>query len=161
LARPEDTDEAGTGLVQQRRKAGGDAVSETVGTYIVQKGDSLSKIAAEVLGSAGRWREIAARNTDRVSPNGNVQVGVMLRIPGTTAGNLNAGGSNTTTRGTEARDPVGERTYTVKGGDTLSEIAAEQLGSARRVRELLKLNSGRIKDADDIRVGMNLMLPAR
>jgi nucleoid-associated protein YgaU len=51
-------------------------------------------------------------------------------------------------------------TYTVKAGDSLARIAQQQLGTTKRMQEILKLNPG-IKDADDIRAGMTLQLPAK
>jgi nucleoid-associated protein YgaU len=51
-------------------------------------------------------------------------------------------------------------TYTVKAGDSLARIAQQQLGTTKRMQEILKLNPG-IKDADDIRAGMTLQMPAK
>lgn len=47
--------------------------------------------------------------------------------------------------------------YTVKRGDTLSKIAAKQLGSAKRWREIAKLNN--IRDPKNVKVGRVLKLP--
>ena len=50
-------------------------------------------------------------------------------------------------------------TYTVKKGETIEEIAIEQLGSRARMRDLLVLNP-EIKDPKkDVREGMKLRLP--
>lgn len=49
------------------------------------------------------------------------------------------------------------RIYTVKAGDTLSSIAARELGSAKRWREIAKLN--RLSDPKDIKVGQRLKMP--
>jgi nucleoid-associated protein YgaU len=57
----------------------------------------------------------------------------------------------------ERRRPV--RTYVVKKGDTLSEIAARVLGSVRFVEDLLKANPG-LRDRNHLRVGQVLILPA-
>jgi LysM repeat protein len=48
-------------------------------TYVVAKGDVLSGIAARTLGSAGRWREIAALNP-KVDPD-RLFVGTVLALP--------------------------------------------------------------------------------
>ncbi len=68
---------------------------------------------------------------------------------------------NTST--TPAAQPAasGARTYTVQRGDTLGRIAQRELGTVRRMREIIDLNRDRIDDADDIRVGMTLRLPPR
>ncbi len=52
------------------------------GTYVVQSGDSLSKIAQRVWGVAARWPEIYNANVDVVGPNPNVlRIGAVLRLP--------------------------------------------------------------------------------
>ncbi|OQA05698.1 MAG: LysM domain/BON superfamily protein [bacterium ADurb.Bin374] len=50
------------------------------GTYIVQKGDTLGKIAKKLLGSSKRWREIAGANP-QINPN-RLEAGMSLSIPG-------------------------------------------------------------------------------
>ena len=53
-----------------------------------------------------------------------------------------------------------EKSYTVKGGDNLSDIAQEQLGDANRWKEIYKLNKDLIGDNPDlIQPGMKLKLP--
>lgn len=49
------------------------------------------------------------------------------------------------------------RTYTVRGGDTLSSIAQAQLGKASRWPELARLNG--IRDPRSLKVGQRLRLP--
>ncbi len=61
------------------------------------------------------------------------------------------------TRLAESKPTAGDKTYTVKKGDTLSEIAMNQLGTMKRANEIVKLNN--LKDAGDIRVGMTLKMP--
>jgi nucleoid-associated protein YgaU len=50
-------------------------------TYVVQAGDSLSKIAKELLGDAARWPEIFELNKDQIKDPNLIQVGQELRIP--------------------------------------------------------------------------------
>ncbi|MBF0546282.1 MAG: LysM peptidoglycan-binding domain-containing protein [Candidatus Riflebacteria bacterium] len=50
------------------------------GTYIIQKNDTLAKIAKKVLGSSKRWREIAKANP-KLNPN-KLVAGHKIRIPG-------------------------------------------------------------------------------
>lgn len=49
--------------------------------------------------------------------------------------------------------------YTVQQGDTLSKIAAKQLGDANRWREIYSLNTDKIKDPNRIYVGQVLRMP--
>lgn len=51
--------------------------------------------------------------------------------------------------------------YVVKRGDVLSTIAQRELGTVKRMDEILRLNSDKIKSADEIWVGLELKMPAR
>lgn len=59
---------------------------QTGGTYTVQRGDTLGKIAKRVLGSSQKWREIARANPS-VNPN-RLNVGETLVIPGAAPSNF-------------------------------------------------------------------------
>jgi nucleoid-associated protein YgaU len=50
-------------------------------TYVVQPGDSLSKIAKEILGDAARWPEIFELNKDQIKDPNLIHVGQELRLP--------------------------------------------------------------------------------
>ena len=52
-------------------------------------------------------------------------------------------------------------TYRVREGDTLSKIAKNRLGNARRWPEILRLNKGKIRDPDKLKVDMVITLPAK
>jgi nucleoid-associated protein YgaU len=60
---------------QQEEQAAGTRV------YVVQAGDSLSKIAKNLYGDAGRWPEIFEANKDQISDPNVIRVGQELRIP--------------------------------------------------------------------------------
>lgn len=132
--------------------------------YTVADGDSAYVIAKRFYGNGEQWKKIQAANPGRMGANGEVRVGVSLKIP-------DAG--PTATKATPARTekPVAEpsrtapapagRTYTVKKGDSLQAIAAKQLKSASRADEIMKLNPDQLNDANVIRVGMVLKLPAK
>ena len=57
-------------------QSGGEARS-----YIVQPGDSLSKIAKKFYGNANEWRKIFEANKDRISNPDMIQPGWALKIP--------------------------------------------------------------------------------
>jgi nucleoid-associated protein YgaU len=54
----------------------------------------------------------------------------------------------------------GGRTYTVKKGDTLSEIAQRELGAASRWKEIFEANRSILKNPDLIMPGQVLTLPS-
>ena len=53
-----------------------------------------------------------------------------------------------------------EKTYTVKSGDTLSEIAKRELGSANKYMEIFNANKDQLTDPDKIKPGQVLKIPA-
>jgi nucleoid-associated protein YgaU len=52
------------------------------------------------------------------------------------------------------------RSYTVKSGDTLSEIAKRELGSANKYMEIFDANRDQLSDPDKIKPGQVLKIPA-
>jgi hypothetical protein len=52
------------------------------------------------------------------------------------------------------------KTYAVKAGDTLSEIAKRELGSANRYTEIFNANRDQLTDPNKIRPGQVLKIPA-
>lgn len=94
-------------------------------TYRVRPGDSLWTIADRRLGDAGRWQELFDLNSGRVQSDGValtdpalVRPGWELTLPGDAAGHV------------------------VARGDTLSEIAEDELGSAAQWPALYERNKG-------------------
>ncbi|MCA0296567.1 MAG: LysM peptidoglycan-binding domain-containing protein [Actinobacteria bacterium] len=51
----------------------------------VERGDTLSELALDHLGAAGRWPRIAAANSDLIDDPDHIEVGWRLVIPGSTA----------------------------------------------------------------------------
>ena len=51
------------------------------------------------------------------------------------------------------------RTYTVKSGDTLSQIAKDHLGDAKAYMRIYELNRDQLSDPDKIKPGQILKLP--
>jgi nucleoid-associated protein YgaU len=51
------------------------------------------------------------------------------------------------------------KTYTVKSGDTLSQIAKEHLGNAGAYLKIFELNKDQLSDPDKIKPGQVLRLP--
>lgn len=53
------------------------------------------------------------------------------------------------------------KSYTVREGDSLWKVAADQLGDGSRYMEVAKLNADVLSDEDSLTVGMTLKMPAR
>ncbi len=56
-------------------------VEQVYQTYVVAKGDSLSKIAKRFYGSAGEWKRIFEANTDVLKDPNKIFPGQKLKIP--------------------------------------------------------------------------------
>ena len=59
------------------------------------------------------------------------------------------------------REAKQSRHYIVRQGDTLWNIAAEQLGNGSRYKEISNLNANVLKNENDITIGMRLCLPVQ
>ena len=116
----------GAGSSGSTSTGGGDTV------YTVKAGDTLSGIAAKY----GTTYQTLASYNGISNPN-KISVGQKIKIPG--------GGSG-----------GGTRTYTVKSGDSLWAIAANQLGNGNRYKEIKSLNG---LTSDTIYAGQVLKLP--
>lgn len=145
----------------------------------VGKNETLAIIAKRELGSSSRWPEIVALNPG-LDPK-RMKTGMMIKVPlkdGATAsapvappttpvaqvpgGNTSAPVADIALPPAPKADtpaPVSEKFYTVQSGDTLSDIARRQLGSASKVGELKAANADVLKGSDVIRSGMKLRIP--
>lgn len=126
------------------------------GTYTVRAGDTLSQIAERELGSSRRWSEIQALNGG-IDP-GSIYEGMVLRLP---SGSASAGSLRTIESPQSVDFPPKTSvagSYTVRPGDSLSQIAQDHLGGASRWKEIVAFNPG--IDPDRLIVGDKLRLPA-
>ena len=73
---------------------------------------------------------------------------VVADIKGTGGGAASGGGA-----------AQGQRTYTVKSGDTLSRIAKETLGDANAYMDIFNINKDQLSDPDKIKPGQVLKIP--
>ncbi|MEE9212130.1 MAG: LysM peptidoglycan-binding domain-containing protein [Phycisphaeraceae bacterium] len=145
----------------------GSAPAPTI--HYVKNGETLYDIAKRYYGDGNLWRIIARANRDRVSENGRVAVNVRLTVPNISRlathpdfepvddhGRLLATvpgprGSITTDRG--------GRFITVQPNQTLSELAAQYLGSSQRWPELLEANRDKLSDPTELGAGMTIRIP--
>lgn len=122
--------------------------------YTVRRGDSLWKIAQEQLGDGTRYVEIVALNETVLHGRPNfIDPGLVLSLPSDGAPNLDA-------------EPQGESTYVVEPGDTLWDIADEELGAGECYPEIFEASQAtvqsdgqRVTDPDLIRPGWELTVP--
>lgn len=122
------------------------------GTYTVRPGDTLSKIAGQLLGSTGRWREIYDANGNQISDPNLIYPGMRLTIPGYSP--------EPTAPTAPTYTPPGQGGYyTVRSGDTLSAIAGNLMGDASRWREIYDANRNRIRNPNMLQVGWVLRIP--
>ncbi len=140
-------------------------VDTTTTRYTVKPGDTLYELAAKVLGNGNRWRELREMNSGVVPADGTLRVGMRLVLPKSAEKTPEVAPKRSTEpkRATPERSPSrtadGPRYYVVKPGDTLGLIAQRELGTVRRTEDILKVNSSRIRDEDQIYIGMKLELP--
>lgn len=128
------------------------APSRSTRTYVVKSGDTLGEIARRELGTTARWPEIQALNGN-LDPK-RLRQGMKLTLPvGAATARVDAASP---VRAAGAVAANGGR-YAIRNGDTLSGIAASQLGDAGRWNELVALNPG--LDPERLRVGAVLVLP--
>jgi nucleoid-associated protein YgaU len=121
--------------------------------YVVRPNETLWRIARERLGDPRRWTEIADLNPHLADPD-FLDPGMVLRLPSTTS-----------PQHVEAR-ATGTTSYEVQPGDTLSEIALDELGDAGRYPEIAAASSDtvqpdgdRLSDPDHIEPGWILTIP--
>ncbi len=142
--------------------------------YTIAQGDSAFKIAKKFYGKGEYWKQLQAYNGDRIGKDGNLRVGVRVKIPDASKLGIKDAPATkqadkstkpTTKTETQQADKTSKpattaaRTYTVKKGDTLGQISQRELGTSKRVEEIVKLN--KLKSASSIREGMKLTLPAK
>ncbi|MCY3000511.1 MAG: LysM peptidoglycan-binding domain-containing protein [Planctomycetota bacterium] len=120
-------------------------------TYTVKQGDTLGGIAARELGSATRWTEIQKAN-DNLAPE-KLRVGMTINLPAS-SGKV---AKNDERKPSQPKRATGGRTYVVRNGDSLSRIAARELGEAGRWTEIRDMNPG--LDPNRLKVGASIQIP--
>lgn len=154
-------------------------------THTVVAGDTLSKISRKYYGDSKHWKRIATANQKVIGKNGEIKIGAKLTIPSDQVETPKSPATPKTTLGSTERAIASNEKktetkelpkallksskvasasaagrYTVKSGDTLSAIARRELGSIRRVKDLVELNKDQLGGNNDaVRVGMVLKLP--
>ena len=118
-------------------------------THVIASGDNFVTIAARYYGDPNAFDVLRRANPD-LDPT-RLRIGDTVIIPALD----------------DQREPIGHpkinadaKTHTVRGGQTLSDIAAERLGRSNLWREIYDLNRDVIgSDPGNLSVGMVLKLP--
>jgi len=135
------------------------------GEYVVRNGDTLESISQQFYGTSTLYPVIMKAN--KIDNGRDVLMGQKLIIPPRPAGGETAEESPRTPTPVavapkELSKPKlapGEETYVVEEGDTLGDIAARQLGSARQVGLLMKRNN--LTGEGQVHIGQVLIIPSR
>ncbi|MGW1521428.1 LysM peptidoglycan-binding domain-containing protein [Streptomyces sp. NPDC002287] len=146
--------------------AGAPSTAVTYTVRDLRPAESLWSIAQQTLGSGERWTDIAALNQGRTMADGTVfdaerpiQPGWVLTLPaGATipsAPATSAAGQGSASHG------AGQVPYTVRDGDSLSSIAADQLGDPDRHQEIFDLNQGQPLPGGDTFTNPDLIYPGQ
>lgn len=133
----------------------------------VAKGETLWSIAERYYGDGRVSFRLAEWNAGKVGASGTILPGVRLAIPsraeldGAVASGSGPGSSQTPVRkNPDPKPQTPARVYVVKKNDVLSTIAQRELGTVKRMDEILRLNRDKIDSPDEIWVGLELRLPA-
>jgi nucleoid-associated protein YgaU len=159
----------------QPRSGGGSWSGPTrhsaAGEHVVRPGDTYWSISEEYYGTGGYFKALIEHNRDDLHRARELAVGDVLSIPraddlvrdfpGLCPRERTFGQSGPATlQASMRRLPDGGRAYVVEEGDTLFNIARDELGRAARWVEIYDLNADVIgDDIDFLRPGTELVLP--
>ena len=143
------------------------------GTYEVQPNDNFWVISEKVYGTGAYFKALAEHNRPAAAGSNHLRVGETLSTPpvaqleqsypdlcpkASRREAVRTRASLVSTHGAYA----GGRAYQVQEGDTLYDIARNELGKASRWAEIYELNREALgKDFDYLTPGMRLTLPAK
>ncbi|MEX2212859.1 MAG: LysM peptidoglycan-binding domain-containing protein [Phycisphaeraceae bacterium] len=146
----------------------------SVRTVKVEAGDNLTRIAERYYRSEdpSYIKAVVEANRGQIRDADDIKAGMLLVMPeigATSVSNAtdnarntaNSAGTSNDRRATDSTPrAAATKTYTSQTGDTLSDIARKRLGDARRWMELHELNKASVPNANALREGIVLVLPA-
>lgn len=127
--------------------------------HTVQQGETLGKIAQHYLGDASLFLDIYNANRDDLRNPNDLRIGMVLNIP-LPAAPLSLQTLSPLGALVAAPAPsVSFTPYTVQRGESLSEIALNQLGDAERYMDIFHANTDQLKNPNALKSGMVLQIP--
>lgn len=117
--------------------------------YVIQKQDTLYKIAQKFYGNGKLWPRIAAANGDSVPDPEVLKVGTEIMIPAL----------EEALRHKPIPVPPAVETYIVQKGDTLSSISRMHYGNNSGVELIYQTNRDRIENKNILKPGTVLVIP--
>lgn len=118
------------------------SVSVGEGSYTVQSGDTLMRIAFERYGDIYKWRSIYEANRDQIRDPNQIPPGLVLRLEGGD--------------GAALASHDGEERRVIRSGETLGTISWDIYGTQRHWKRLWENNRDLIKDPNRIFAGFYL-----
>jgi len=154
------------------------AKTPKAGTHVVKPGDILPVIARHYYGEEEGNRRVVIQklyeaNTGVLKSPDRVCVGQKLTIPSldelltTSSGVVKAPSPSKGVlekiaevfKPVEKKDAASVSEYIVREGDNLWSIAQQKLGDGNRYAEIVRLNKGTIRRANDVVIGTRLKIP--
>ena len=137
--------------------------------YKAQPGDSLSKIAARFMGSAGKASRDAIvranpslqQNPDRIIEGRTYLIPPPLQPVDASQQQANAPQAPATDQTQASATEQGFTWYTVRENDNLWKIASEQCGTGNAWAELKELNKDILRNGETVRPNMRIRIPAK
>ncbi len=124
--------------------------------HIVQQGETLRTICATYYGDSGL--ATAVSNWNRLTNPNTIEKGQQVALPSRAA--LVAESITSPTPDINTHKKLASMgNYTVKSGDTLSEISQKVMGTSKKTQVLIDLNKDVMPNPDRIRPGMVLQFP--
>ncbi len=140
-------------------------------TYVVQPGDTLTRIARKFYQDEKKWTLILEANRGSIQTPDTLYVGLKLKIPPVAekaapaetaaAKPKPAGKEEAPAADKPAAKEGAAKKYTVQRGDTLSSIAEDHLGDARLWKKIFEANKDTLKEPSDLKTGQVILIPAK
>jgi nucleoid-associated protein YgaU len=141
--------------------------SHAGGVYVVQPKDNYWKISRKVYGTGRYYNALARHNQQRVPDPKQMRPGMKIATPAKEqlerhySDLLRNSASPPENHGPTGFfvNKAGHPMYRIGSEDTLSGIAQNCLGRSSRYTEILEMNRDRLRNADDLKIGLELRLP--